>query len=237
MNAFADGLLELLYPSRANCMGCASPLGADEGWLCDECRALLVPIHDLYDERCPRCGRPGRWDKCRACRDWPPGMIALARSVYVYRRPVERMIRRMKYQGVTVLSEWMGMQITRLLAAEAFPRADMVAAVPMHRRRQRVRGFNHAELLARVVARETGLPLCTALRRSRNTRQQARLTGAQRKSNLIGAFVADESVSGRRVLLIDDVLTSGATALHCADALKKSGAADVFVATLACAIK
>lgn len=238
MSALVDALLELIYPSRANCMGCGSPLGADEGWLCDECRDQLTPVHDFGGERCPHCGRPGKWDRlCKTCRAWPAGMIELARFAYVYRRPVDRMIRRMKYDSVYRLCDWMGVQIANMLLYEVFPEADLVVPVPMHRRRKRVRGFNHSELIARSVAAQVGLPMADALTRVRNTRQQARLSFSERRRNMEDAFAANADLSGKRVLLIDDVLTSGATAIGCARALRAAGAKQVFLATLAGALE
>ncbi len=225
--------LELLFPARANCLGCGDVLGADGEFLCDACQALLLPVHDKKGERCQRCGRPGRWDKrCKTCRDWPD-TVALARYAYAYRRPVDRMIRQMKYGGVTMLTDWMGDEILRMLRAEGFPACDLVAPVPMHKSRRRARGFNHAELIARRVALGLGVPMELAVRRTRNTRQQATLSLRRRRGNLRGAFQADARAAGRRVLLVDDVRTSGATAIGCADALMAAGAAAVFVATLA----
>lgn len=234
---FCEGILELLFPSRANCMGCGDPLGADAGFLCEECQGWLIPAAKLSREHCPRCGRPGHWDKrCGTCGDWPEDAIALARFRYAYRRPVDGMIRRMKYSGVHMLAGWMGSEIVNLLVDQAFPKIELVVPVPMHARRLRERGFNHAEKIAIVVAERMRCPMENAIRRTRNTRQQARLPYEQRKRNLAGAFVADDRVRGLRVLLVDDVLTSGATALQCAQALKRAGALEVVVATLAGAI-
>ncbi len=230
--------MDLIYPARANCLGCGSPLGADEGHLCLDCWDLLVPAQNLSMVRCPHCGRPSKsGGRCKGCKRWPSDAIDLARFAYPYRRPVDRMIRRMKYGGVHTLAQFLGTEIANMLISQAFPEADAVCAVPMHARRLRARGFNHAALLARVVADQMRIPCLDALTRTRHTRQQARLDRASREKNMRDAFVADGSVLGKRVLLIDDVLTSGATTVNCALALKKAGADKVYVATLAAALE
>ncbi len=112
---------------------------------------------------------------------------------------------------------------------------DLVVPVPMHWWRKWNRGFNQAELLARVVGRRTGIPVARALKRRRSTLSQAGLTLAQRRENLTGVFrvPARNRMEGRRVLLVDDVFTTGATASACAAALKRAGARSVVLLTLA----
>jgi ComF family protein len=120
----------------------------------------------------------------------------------------------------------------------AYPRDqrfDMLVPVPAHWRRRLWRGFDQAEVLARELSRRTGIPAVRALRRKRHTDPQAGLTRRQRRENIRGCFqtAAPEAVRGRRVLLIDDVLTTGATVNAAAAALKQAGAAHVAVFTLA----
>ncbi len=114
-------------------------------------------------------------------------------------------------------------------------RFDAVAAVPLHWRRKWERGFNQAELLARHVAARRNIPLVNVLRRKRPTQMQASLAMAGRRRNVAGAFMlrAGANVSGQRILLIDDVMTTGATASACATVLKRAGAKSVSLATLA----
>jgi ComF family protein len=122
------------------------------------------------------------------------------------------------------------------LLADALPRDrqfDLVTAVPLHWRRQWQRGFNQSELLAKAMARARGIPAMKVLRRGSATRAQAGLSNAQRRENVTGAFRARRRVNGMRILLIDDVMTTGATAGACARALKKAGAKSVSLAALA----
>src|SRR6185369_279610 len=104
-----------------------------------------------------------------------------------------------------------------------------------HWRRRWQRGFNQAELLARETARRCGLPMVNAVRRTRSTATQAGLSNARRRQNVAGAFRVSKrgAIAGRRVLLIDDVMTTGATARACALALKRAGAKSVTLVTLA----
>jgi len=113
--------------------------------------------------------------------------------------------------------------------------ADLLAAVPLSRRRERERGYNQALLLADAIGRASGIPLdARALERRRHTRRQSRLSRAARRRGPLGAFVARRPrVSGRCVLLVDDVLTTGATIRACALALRRAGAATV-TAAVAC---
>ncbi len=234
-------LMEALYPAQANCMGCGSPAGACDGWLCSTCADILKPVKDLSGPRCPRCGRPLGEDvregrACRTCGDWPQGLITAARFAYPYRRPVKGMIRRMKYQGVTRMADWMAEEMLRTVTLELPGSFDVIVPVPMHKKRLKQRGVNQAAALARVLSYRSGVPCREALRRVRDTTQQARLSAPQRRRNLEGAFAACEDLRGHRVLLVDDVITTGATALSCARALRLAGAEDVLFIALAGAI-
>ena len=137
-----------------------------------------------------------------------------------------------KYGRVKTLARPLG----GLLAA-ALPRDerfDAMAPAPLHWRRQWQRGFNQSELLARDLARRTGIPVVHALRRVRSTSIQAGLINTARRKNVAGAFCArPRLVAGKRILLIDDVMTTGSTAAACASALKRAGAARVALLTVA----
>ena len=122
------------------------------------------------------------------------------------------------------------------LLAAALPRDerfDGVVPVPLHWRRRWQRGFNQSELLARAIARSRGVPLMAALRRVRHTATQTGLSNTSRRRNVAGAFQVRLPVAGKRILLIDDVMTTGSTVAACAAALRRAGALRIVVLTVA----
>lgn len=148
-----------------------------------------------------------------------------------YEGTLRKLIHLFKYSGVRRLA-----QPLAALLADALPRDrqfDLVTAVPLHWRRRWQRGYNQAELLGRAIARARGIPSANVLRRVAATRAQAGLSNAQRRENVAGAFRARRRVAGLRILIVDDVMTTGATLGACARALKKAGAKSVSVLSLA----
>ena len=149
-----------------------------------------------------------------------------------YEGALRDLVHLFKYGRVASLAEPLGEMMLRVLPRhEAF---DLIVPMPMHWWRRWQRGFNQAELLARRIARSTGVPVKNPLRR-RATAPQAGLSHARRRANVAGAFRVKPRVrlDGRRILLVDDVFTTGATAGACAATLKKAGAARVVVLSLA----
>ena len=212
-------LLDLIYPRRAVCMGCGSCLGCDRDDLCEDCREKLAK----------------RW---LGVREVDPNLgLSGAAFAHPYRGPAGGLVRRLKYSGVGVLAERMGVELARAAMLLRMGDDVLVTCVPMHPRRLRKRGVNHAELLARGVAREMQLQFGDVLMRTRNAPQQARLSEAERRRNLKGGFVVrpewNARVQGAKILLIDDVFTTGSTAQHCAEALRRAGAAQVYFAAYA----
>ena len=150
-----------------------------------------------------------------------------------YEGPLRGLIHLFKYSGVTPLGRPLGDLLSRALPRDA--RFDAIVPMPLHWRRLWQRGFNQSALLAGDLSRRTGIPVARALRRKRATPPQAGLTRAERRINVSAAFELRGSnrLDGRHVLLIDDVLTTGASASAAATALKRAGAARVTVLTVA----
>lgn len=192
--------------------------------ICAPCRAELPWI----SAACLLCARPlSAPGRCGAClQDPPPWSRAIA--PLAWRFPVDALIGRFKYDGALQLGALLG----RLLAPRCAvaPRPDAIVPVPLHRSRLAERGFNQAQELARPVAAALGVPvLARGSVRLVPAPAQAGLAARQRYRNLAGAFRADECVGGRRIALLDDVLTTGSTARALAQELLRAGATAVQV--------
>jgi len=234
--SLASTLLDLVYPRQ--CAGCGEAPTGESGHVCWDCLAGLRLIGAPF---CDLCGDPaeGRVEHefcCSSCVRKAPAFDR-ARSAARYRGTMRAILQSFKYGRETCLAA----DLVRLLDAcvrthyDAV-RFDGVAFVPLHTRRERSRTYNQARLLARGLARCRGLPLLPAfLRRIRPTGSQTALKSAARRTNVRGAFaVADSAwVEGRRLLLVDDIMTTGATVNECARTLKAAGALGVYVVTVA----
>ncbi len=251
----AADLLHAALPS--DCRVCGSPmLGLRPVRICDVCVDRVRSQADAQEILCSRCGdalgmESARFaaslgaHECTPCRMSPP---AFARAVAFgsYDNEMREMLHALKFDGMRrvaehVLGDWMAEAILKLEGEAAGEL--LVIPVPLFRDRERGRGFNQSGLLAasavkRLRKLRPGWKLVLApdaLRRVRDTRPQFALGAAQRQANLNGAFRAErpERLKGREVLLIDDILTSGATANACSRALLRAGAGKVWVATVA----
>jgi len=185
--------------------------------------------------KCPVCRAAGSGPLgcCVRCASslFAPTIGTFELSLGPYSGGLERAIRAYKFQQTRRLSLLFGKTLAETLrAAQWHP--DLICAVPLHPLRYMQRGYNQSALVAKVTARHTGLPYRPLLRRVRTTQQQARLGAAARQRNVAGAF-RSTPLSGEQVLLVDDVMTSGATVTECALTLFAAGAGRVYVATLA----
>jgi ComF family protein len=174
---------------------------------------------------------------CLPCRDWPAA-VDRARAAYLLGGPAADLVHALKYEGWSELADFMAGRMARAL--DPVPAsAAVVVPVPTTARRMRARGYNQAQLLARSVAELLGLPRSDALARASGRRSQTTLAPSERRRNIRGAFVPTEEaqrVVGRDVVLVDDVLTTGATAGEAASVLSARGAATVTVLAFARAV-
>jgi ComF family protein len=227
-------LFSLFFPD--DCRVCGEPLRfASRIPLCPDCLRPPAPLSAAYF--CVSCGTPfenafplDAEGRCALCRNGLRGFDA-AYCFGAYEGRLREWIHLFKYGRVRTLAK----PLAGLLAA-AVPRTecfDAIVAVPLHWRKRWQRGFNQSELLARGLARKWGLPVVNALRRRRSTSAQAGLTNAGRRKNVAAAFASRRKIEGQRILLIDDVLTTGATAAACARALRNAGAVRIAIATVA----
>ena len=201
------------------CLRGPAPLDAE--FFCVSCRTPFHNRFPLDDE-----------GRCALCRSGLRGFDA-AYSFGFYDGVLRQLIHLYKYRKVRTLAGPLGDLLLRALPRdEAF---DCVTPVPLHWRKRWQRGFNQADLLARWIAWRTGIPRTRLLRRLRFTASQSSLSNTSRRRNVSAAFACrrpDRAV-GRKILLIDDVMTTGSTAAACALALKRAGAARVVLLTLA----
>ncbi|HEY1370216.1 MAG TPA: double zinc ribbon domain-containing protein [Gaiellaceae bacterium] len=218
-------MLDLLFPQR--CVVCAWT-GA---LLCGPCRERLPR---LAPPLCGRCGAPTAWpvERCLECSGRRLA-FASARAALAYDPAVRALVRGWKEGGLRRLD-----RLAAELVAELVPHpgAPLVAFVPADRERTLKRGHHPAERLARALGRRWQLPVVALLHRTRHVADQRGLSSAERRRNVAGAFEARERVRGK-VVLVDDVYTTGATAAAAASALRRAGARRVEVVTLARAIR
>ncbi len=229
--SLAAGLFHLLLP--ACCLACGTLLSARARLgLCGGCRAALVPL------ACPRCAACARrldahavpaGYRCRSCRARPPAFERLF-AAWSYEPPLDAVVHGLKFGRLDYLGSHLAAALAAALGAE-LAGTELVAPVPLHWRRRLARGYNQAERIARPLAALLGLPYRDLLRRRRLTAPQTGLARAARLANLRQAFAVRHAgtatVAGRRVLLVDDVATTGATLEAAAAALKNAGAAGV----------
>jgi ComF family protein len=225
-----SALLDLALPPR--CAACDLPAWSSQG-LCALCAARVPPPV----ARCRRCGRPtgpfARQAPCARCTDDDRRLDGVV-AAHDYAGVARDLVLALKFRGRAPAALLLGRAVAERIRAYGVP-GDLVVPVPLSGRRRRQRGYDQAVLLARVVGRELGLDTdVRALRRRRHTPPQVGLSRSRRRRGPRGAFRARRSrVRGRSVLLVDDVLTSGATAGACAVALRRAGTASV-VAAVAC---
>jgi len=237
-----DALASVLAP--APCRLCDKPLlNASRIPICPQCLASFVPIGEPF---CQCCGRPfpaivaehagAQLPLCRLCRE-NTFAFDRARSFGVYDTALHNAILLMKYEELTRLGHWFAERLAELIAREPDVfRADVVVPVPLHPARQRERGYNQAELIARPLAKRLGIKQGSyLLMRTRPRPARLVLSRKEHWESVRGAYATRKGlrVDKLRVLLVDDVMTTGATLDACSRALKRAGAASVVGLTVA----
>lgn len=240
MEKILTGIADLIFPPR--CATCGELL--EQHGPLPFCPPCMAGLRFIGSPLCPRCGAPfpaaEREDHlCGECLI-TQRPYAVARSVGRYEETLLTAIHRFKYRGRTGIGDLLG----GMMADFADALWDMtlferILPVPLHKRRLRERGFNQAVILARALERRFGIPLdFTLLKRDRFTPPQVGLDRKERSANVRGAFrvTHPERIAGRRLLLVDDVYTTGSTLSECARVLIKAGAEAVAVLTMARAV-
>jgi ComF family protein len=225
-------LADFIYPPI--CYGCDAEV--EEGLVCEGCRLALF-THELAV--CPKCHRPctRTAETCGQCQ--MQFSLSRVRALGLYVPPFDKLVHAFKYSGKTKVGELLGQALAALVQQdEVLSSADVVCPVPLHPARLRERGFNQSLLLAAAVSMNTRIPLVEGLLRTRYTpTQTTKASPEKRLKNVRGAFQIrpDAGIAGKTVLLVDDVMTTGATLDQAAQAMLKGGAASVLGAVVAAA--
>src|SRR6266849_2258667 len=244
LESLAGAVASVLFPS--GCRLCEGLLTrADRLPLCETC---LNSFRELPEEICDRCGQPwaeggdvdGDESVCRECRERGFAFDA-ARSFGVYEGALARAIVLMKYERIEPLGTWFAKRLME--ASGRIPSqysADLIVPVPLHRTRQKERGFNQVDLFGRPLAGKLGLPYRPVLLKRERARPEKHLLHFEERWEAVrGAFVIRDGgrVDNLRILLLDDVMTSGATLDACSRALREAGAKSVAGLTIARAVR
>ncbi len=227
--------LNLIYPPR--CYVCQK---RSEKPLCGVC---LASIEFIKPPICQKCGKPvlRTVERCLDCRGRRISASEV-RSVAVFDGALKEAVHALKYRHGRRLAHFFA-QFMAVSVDSYFSDIDLITFVPISRGKKRTRGFNQAELLARGLARQIEKPVKPLLVCTRFTMDQSRLSPAERRANVRGAFdllrnteASRRGIAGRKILLIDDVYTTGSTVNECAQVLRRAGAHEVRVLTLARAV-
>lgn len=226
---------DFLFPPY--CAVCDALLQSSERIVCESCFQSIRVVTPPF---CQHCGRPFKTGRssCAHCRDHPTS-VKRTRALGLYQGALSCIIHLLKYEQKPSLARRLGLMMSTLVLRDPwFSSADLVIPVPLHPVRERERGYNQSRLLARAVSESTGLPLAShILMRRRNTRSQTDLPPEERLDNVADAFAVrrPQTIEGKRILLVDDVTTTGSTLHFCGTALLAVRVQEVYAITCAIA--
>ena len=218
-----DRLTGLFYPRI--CAVCGQPLVRGEGSVCIACLAAMPKVESVDGGRCPEVERLLLGSR----------MVERAASMFHYHRasPYAEIIKDAKYHSSPqAVADLAGIFARRLLTQGFFDGVDIIVPVPLHKAKRARRGYNQSSFIAKGVEKATGIPVVEALEAVRPHATQTHRSTTDRQANVEGVFEVCSSVADKTVLLVDDVLTTGATAIACCDTLRRGGASSVCVLTL-----
>lgn len=218
------------FNPKWRCLSCGKEIF--EGEFCDECKEKL-PI--IGENRCLHCGRKtaSRTEYCLACKGKITETDACV-SAFSYEKPVSTLIKKLKYYNGRYLADPLSGYVYAAFLKSGIT-ADSITFVPMTERAEKKRKFNQSKLLAEKFSEKSGLRVLDVLVKTKETKRQAKLGGKDRRKNLISAFSVKnrKEVKGKKIAVIDDVTTTGATGEAVAEKLKRAGAAKVYLITVA----
>ena len=226
-------LIYRIFPKKRaesyRCAGCGREKFGDQPF-CHVCERLMTPLSEENLHICPKCGRRTSGEGlCLDCKETLPAFDA-CRALFDYLPPATGMIFRIKFRNHPMTCKILAPAFKDVWEKSGFS-ADAVCFIPMMRKAERKRGYNQAKLLAMAFSEITGIPMMeNALEKVKNNRVQHELNKSERAQNLQGCYKAasTEILRGKRLVLFDDVITTGATLSHAAELLKKKGVSAVY---------
>ena len=224
LSKLAGPALDLLFPM--SCAGC----GREGKLLCQNCVSSLPRLKKPY---CGLCASPGQLSHCRWCQERQPAFEGI-RAPFLFQGPIKVAVYEFKHHGVKAAALEFGQLLADYLKQQPLA-GDVIIPVPLHPRRLRGRGYNQSALLAKELGKLTGFRVeSRLLTRKKDALPQVHTASKnQRRDNVEGSFSCSGQVSGKAVILVDDVATTGSTLSACAAALKSSGASSVWGLVLA----
>lgn len=230
-------ILKQIYPTK--CPFCGEIISAGRksttahNGICSECRAKIPYIGEA---RCMCCGKPILNSAEEYCYDCGRHrhFFTDGRSLWIHKGEVEQAVYAMKYQNRRIYGETFGKEMAEHFASYLWKRKiSLIVPIPLHPRRMRKRGFNQAEIIAKILSENTGIRMDPmVLSRVKATSPQKELGNKGRKLNIRGAFKEQKSVKGENIVLIDDIYTTGSTLDEAAKVLKRAGAENVYFLTV-----
>ena len=228
IQAALDGVIAHLLPGT--CLLCAAD--SSGGLLCPDCENDLPK---LPEKLCPQCSTETTLgERCGACLKEPPAFTQTI-ALFRYEFPLDRLIQALKYGHQLPIATWLGQLLSKKITAADH---DLILPLPLHPSRLKSRGFNQSIEIARTISRALNIPMNKdCLSRTRATAPQTTLPLKERARNVRGAFESTSNFTDKRILLVDDVMTTGSTLRECARILKLHGAAQITLLVVARALR
>lgn len=239
MNSYIESLLEIIYPEKNICQVCGKyDKRIGENYICYDCFKKLKKISPPH---CIKCGigidLNSKYNLCNDC-------IRISRyfeqikSPFYYDGLIKELIHDYKYCNKPFYYKLFAKLLTDYMMQNGYINFDYIISVPLHKIKQRKRGFNQTELIAISISKNLSIPYLKALKRAKNTVKQSNLSAIQRKDNLKNVFDIynkniNNIINNKRILIIDDIFTTGATFNECSKVLLRSGAAAIYGLTIA----
>ena len=233
MTNFLENFLELIFPSKTKCIVCGGDLRVKTPiCICENCEKSL-PYS--VGKRCVKCGEPllAEENLCRSCK-LNRFSFNVARQTFYYEEPISNLIKKLKYNNARYLAKPFAVFLSKCYY-ELGCNSDIITFVPQDENKNRIRGYNQSKLIAKQLSDITGVKLVETTKKIKNTPSQVGLSYVERERNLKDCFCLCNNVNlkDKRIVLVDDVFTTGATVENISKILKKAGAKEIVVLTLA----